>query len=306
MNYVPDYQQFFGPALEVTYQAKGALTRKEIADKSADILGLNEAAMQESIPSGFPRYLSNSGWACTYLKQAGCLETPKRNAWVITEQGRALHKELGNEVSSETLLRFPSFVEFINKKGTRKTGQVLGDKPPVTEMNPDEMLETGYSELRAKLSNDLMDSILEIQGREGDTFFEKLVTDLLEKIGYGKGRVTTASNDGGIDGIITTDALGFDPIYVQAKRYALENSIGRPLVQSFAGALGATKRGAIITTSTFSSGAVEFAKTYPHADIILIDGDKLTDLMIDYDLGVATDSTIKLKRLDTDYFSQDT
>ena len=123
-------------------------------------------------------------------------------------------------------------------------------------------------------------------------------------MGYGKGNVTSASNDRGIDGIIKTDPLGFNPILIQAKRYAKEHSVGRPEIQSFAGALGAVTRGAFITTSYFTQGAIEFAKSYPHADIVLIDGKKLTELMIQYNLGVSVERDIYIKRIDNDYFEQ--
>lgn len=130
------------------------------------------------------------------------------------------------------------------------------------------------------------------------------MTDLLEKMGYGTGSVTAASHDRGIDGIIKTDPLGFNPILIQAKRYALDHPVGRPEIQGFAGALGAVTRGAFITTSYFSSGAIDFAKSYPHSDIVLIDGKKLTELMIQYDLGVSVERDIYIKHIDSDYFEQ--
>lgn len=136
-------------------------------------------------------------------------------------------------------------------------------------------------------------------------FFEQLVVDLLEKMGYGKGQTTQFVNDGGIDGIITGDALGFDPIYTQAKRYAPGNLVGRPEMQAFAGALGAITRGAFITTSGFKPTAVEFAKSYPHATIVLIDGKRLADLMIRFNLGVAVEKTFEVKRIDIDYFEDE-
>ncbi|MBM6942639.1 restriction endonuclease [Collinsella intestinalis] len=137
------------------------------------------------------------------------------------------------------------------------------------------------------------------------TFFEQLVVDLLIKMGYGQGRKTQVSNDGGIDGIIAIGALGFDPIYVQAKRYTPGNTVGRPELQGFAGALGSISRGVFITTSSFAKSAVEWASHYPHATLVLIDGRRLTELIVQYDLGVSTERVYRIKRLDGDYFGDE-
>lgn len=161
------------------------------------------------------------------------------------------------------------------------------------------------SEIQRQLSREIMDTIMAISGRRGDSFFEKVVTDLLEKMGYGKGTVTQASSDRGIDGIIRTDPLGFNPILIQAKRYANDHTVGRPELHGFAGALGAVTRGVFITTSHFTSSAIEFAKNYPHADIVLIDGKKLMELMIRYNVGVSVEREIYIKRIDNDYFDQE-
>ena len=156
-------------------------------------------------------------------------------------------------------------------------------------------------DLNDVLASELVQLILD---RE-PSFLEKLVVDLLEKMGYGNGRITQYSGDGGVDGIIATDALGFDPIYTQAKRYAPSSKVGCPEVQAFAGALGSVTRGAFITTSSFTANAIEWARSYPHATIALIDGEKLARLMIKYDLGVAVERALQIKRVDSDYFDEE-
>lgn len=162
------------------------------------------------------------------------------------------------------------------------------------------MIEDSIEEINSSLADELLDTILDKDPR----FFEDLIVDLLVKMGYGQGRATQYVSDSGIDGIITTDALGFDPIYTQAKRYAKDHRVGRPELQAFAGALGNVARGVFITTSSFNSSAVDFASRYPHATIVLIDGQKLSELMIKYDLGVTIERSFQVKRLDIDYFEQ--
>ena len=166
--------------------------------------------------------------------------------------------------------------------------------------SPQEMIEDSIEEINSSLADELLDTILDKDPR----FFEDLIVDLLVKMGYGQGRATQYVSDSGIDGIITTDALGFDPIYTQAKRYAKDHRVGRPELQAFAGALGNVARGVFITTSSFNSSAVDFASRYPHATIVLIDGQKLSELMIKYDLGVTIERSFQVKRLDIDYFEQ--
>lgn len=192
----------------------------------------------------------------------------------------------------------------INHQAQSEGGQIIEQEELLSDTSPMERLDVIVKEMHSQLSHEIMNAIMSVEGRAGDSFFERIVTDLLEKMGYGKGTVTSASNDRGIDGIIKTDPLGFNPILIQAKRYAKEHSVGRPEIQSFAGALGAVTRGAFITTSYFTQGAIEFAKSYPHADIVLIDGKKLTELMIQYNLGVSVERDIYIKRIDNDYFEQ--
>jgi restriction system protein len=277
-------------------------TRRQIKNLVRDALGLSLEEQQMKTESGVLLYESRVGWAISWLNGAGYVERIRRGVYRITPAGiNALSKNLPTE----------AFAKLVRGAGARQqpehssNGEVQDSDALTTQASPEELLSAAEKSFREELSQELMAAIMDIPGRDGDTFFEQIVTDLLVHMGYGEGRVTPASNDRGVDGIIKTDPLGFDPIFIQAKRYSPDNVVGRPDIQRFAGALGSITRGAFITTSHFQDSAREFARTYPHADIILIDGDKLTDLMIDYDLGVTLEREIKIKRIDTDYFSQD-
>ena len=264
-------------------------------------LKLTDQEQNEKTSSGVPVFESRVGWSVSWLSDANYIDRIKRATYRITDRG--------NEIIAKKL-PLDEFVaklkndrmKLVSSSEEESTDILPDDDSPDQVKSPEEILDEMIKKLNDQLANSLMSSILSIEGRTGDNFFEKLVTELVEKMGYGEGRVTSASNDNGIDGIITTDKLGFDPILIQAKRYALDHSVGRPEIQSFAGALGSVTRGVFITTSSFSRQAIEFANAYPHATISLIDGKKLTELMIEYNLGVSEERTIRLKKLDSDYF----
>ena len=155
------------------------------------------------------------------------------------------------------------------------------------------------------MNNSLSDELLALIMDRPPAFFEKVVVDLLVKMGYGEGVITSYSSVGGIDGLVSTDELGFRPIYTQAKRYAVDHKIGRPTLQSFVGALNGAQDGVFITTSSFTADAIDYANSYPGATIALIDGRRLVSLMIKYGLGVSTESVVEIKRVDSDYFSDE-
>ena len=279
-----EYPQFSRP------QAKSAVCEK---------LNLSVEEQNQKTSSGAPIHESRTGWAITWLYDAGCIARVGRGIYAITEKGTGI---LGENLSVGEFAR--RLRAEINHQVQREGGQIIEQEELLSDTSPMERLDVIVKEMHSQLSHEIMNAIMSVEGRAGDSFFERIVTDLLEKMGYGKGTVTSASNDRGIDGIIKTDPLGFNPILIQAKRYAKEHSVGRPEIQSFAGALGAVTRGAFITTSYFTQGAIEFAKSYPHADIVLIDGKKLTELMIQYNLGVSVERDIYIKRIDNDYFEQ--
>jgi restriction system protein len=262
-------------------------------------------------------------WAKFYLKKARVVDNPRRGTYRITDRGRELLKVHGGPVNIQVLQRFPEFREFLLKSRSSDdaandthssdaspamsptTSPAIRQSSGLPELTPEELLATGYNRLTGQLAADLLDRVKQAS----PSFFEDLVIDLLLALGYGgsrrdAGRSIGRSGDGGIDGIINEDRLGLDTIYVQAKRW--DNTVGRPDVQKFAGALQGqrARKGVFITTSSFSSEALEFVR---HLDskIVLIDGDQLTRLMIDQNVGVAEVAAYRVKRVDSDYFGDE-
>ncbi|MDO4554487.1 MAG: restriction endonuclease [Lachnospiraceae bacterium] len=297
---IPKQNEMFKLVLEIMSGAD-EFSRSDAKKEVCRKLALSREEQEQITSSGVPVYESRVGWAVSWLSDAGYITRKKRGVYSVSNSGKAI---------LERRLNLDDFIRELRKdrnarlQGLEDAVETLSGSAEMGDISPMERLDTTIKEMQEQLAYELMNSIMEIQGRDGDKFFEKIVTDLLEKMGYGKGSVTPASNDGGIDGVIKTDPLGFNPIFIQAKRYAVDHSVGRPEIQSFAGALGSVTRGAFITTSHFSTGAIEFARNYPHSDIVLIDGKKLTELMIQYNLGVSTEREILIKRIDLDYFEQ--
>jgi len=299
---IPSQTEMFKVVLQIMAD-KQQLSRRQCKAEVRERLNLTEADVEEKTSSGVRVYESRVGWAMSWLSDATYITRINRGVYQITDAGRQVNAlnlsptELGVKVRQER----SEHMENLESDPPAADSQI--DSIEEVEQNPQERLDAAVKELHDQLANDLLKAIMEPEGRDGDTFFEKIVTDLLEKIGYGEGRVTQASNDGGIDGIIKTDPLGFDPILIQAKRYSLDNKVGRPEIQRFAGALGSVSRGVFITTSSFQKTAIDWARNYPHATLVLIDGKQLVNLMIQYGLGVSTDRVIKIQHLDTDYFN---
>ena len=296
---IPTQNEMFKLVLQLV-QDLPEFTRRQAKELVCDSLRLSDIEKNEKTSSGVAVYESRAGWSVSWLNDANYIERIRRATYRITDKGK-------NIISMN--LPISDFVMQL-KKDRMKLMVSEGDEVlPVETVNsfdqtksPEEILDETIQMMNEQLANSIMNAIIRIEGPSGDYFFEKLVTELIEKMGYGKGYVTSVSNDKGIDGIITTDKLGFDPIMIQAKRYALGNQVGRPEIQAFAGALRTVTRGVFITTSSFSKPAIEFAKSYPHATILLIDGEHLTKLMIEYNLGVLEERAIRVKKLDSDYF----
>ncbi|MDO5406644.1 MAG: restriction endonuclease [Eubacteriales bacterium] len=293
---IPSQTEMFQYVLE-TMAGYPEFSRSQAKDAVCRTLHLTEEEQKQKTSSGAPVYESRTGWAVSWLCAAGFVNRVRRGTYTISEAGKDI---LARRLELREFIRELHIARDASMHGEEDDGELA--EAQMSDRSPIELLDSTLKEIQEQLAHELMDAIMSIEGRTGDTFFEKLVTDLLEKMGYGEGAVTPASNDGGIDGIIKTDPLGFNPIFIQAKRYAVNHSVGRPEIQSFAGALGAVTRGAFITTSYFSTGAKEFAKSYPHSDIVLIDGKKLTELMIQYNLGVSVEREVSVKRIDRDYF----
>ena len=294
---IPKFDELFNEVLELLSDKNEYKTRdvKEILSKKLD---LTDEERQQLIPSGTEPIIKNRiGWSITSLKKAGYVESKKWGSVNITDLGLKEH-ENNPDITIDDLMKIPSYQEYMNGSST----EVI-EEPG--ESTPEEEIEASFSQINKKLAGELLENIL----NNDPIFFERLVLDLLLKMGYGDfrenaGETTSPTNDGGIDGIISQDRLGLDKIAIQAKRYS-ENVIGRPVLQNFAGALlgmGLTK-GVFITTSTFTKGAIEYATNQANLTIILIDGDKLADLMIEYNVGTFTSHTYEIKRIDSDYFN---
>lgn len=270
---IPKFDELFNEVLEFLsdeQEYKTRVVKEEISNK----LDLTDEERQQLLPSGSELIINNRiGWSITSLKKAGYVESKKWGSVNITKFGLKEHRNNPN-VTIEDLMKIPGYAHWIN--GT-PTG---GETGPDGESTPEEEIEKAFNQLNDSLSDSIIENIL----NNDPFFFEKLVVDLLLKMGYGEfrqnaGKVTSPTNDGGIDGIINEDRLGINKIAIQAKRFARGNVIGRPEIHKFAGALsekGLTK-GVFITTSSFTREAINSAE---HQSIILIDGEKLAKLMI--------------------------
>jgi restriction system protein len=309
---VPDFQTLMLPVLQEYADGKERLSR-DVRDNVAAGLKLTAEDISERLPtSRQSRYINRVARAHTYLRQSGLLESARRGHYRITERGRQLLASPPTRIDIPYLERYPDFQEFRARKGTRSDSSSEAaptDSPVVPEpdavLTPDEQVRTGAALVKANLAAQLLDRVK----RASPAFFENLVVDLLVAMGYGGShedatKVVGRSGDGGIDGVIKEDRLGLESIYVQAKRW--EASVGRPVIQQFAGALAGNhaRKGVVLTTSTFSQDAVSYARTL-QTTIVLIDGKQLADLMIEFGVGVSDVETIKLKRVDEDYFGEE-
>lgn len=259
------------------------------------------------LPSGGQRYIVNrTGWASWYLMQAGLVERPARGMIGMTEEGRRLLASSPASVNNKLLKeKYPLFVERMGKQGSKKTEETTEQSAADEEDRPpDERIEEAFRQVNETLASELLTNMAKM-----DPFrFEQLVIDLLFAMGYGGSReeaakVTKKTGDEGIDGVINEDRLGLDIIYLQAKRW--QNPVGRKEIQSFVGALAGQQahKGVFITTSSFVQTAVDYARTISQK-VILIDGQRLAELMIEHGIGVTTTRTIALKRIDSDYFEE--
>lgn len=278
---------------------------RELRDALAQKLGISENETSLLLPSGTQRvWDSRVSWAKTYLVKAGLLVQPKRGFVEITQRGRQALLEEPGIIDDKYLMRFPEFRDFAGS-GTNDSSEPSENPAQATSQTPEEMIESAYLQLRKQVESDMLNHIMVCT----PSFFERLVVDLLLKMGYGgsradAGKAIGRSGDGGIDGIIKEDKLGLETLYIQAKRWT--NSVGRPEVQQFAGALHGqrAKKGVMITTSTFTREAYEYANQID-TRIVLIDGKELTGLMFDHGLGCTSQSVFELKAIDSDYFEPD-
>ncbi len=311
---IPGYQTLMLPFLEAISDGNEHKLR-DIIDTLSNQFSLSTEERQQLLPSGNQEIMVNRvGWARTYLKKAGLLEAPKRGVFVITTRGQETLAANPERIDARYLKRFEEFLEFQNLSHKDTSSESIDSEDtanqltqiPATDVTPTEAIENAHKELNADIASEVLSAVKQASPQ----FFEHLVVKLMQAMGYGgwsetSGAATQYSADGGIDGIINEDPLGLEIIYLQAKRYT-ENTIGRPDVQSFAGALDMkrAKKGVFITTSQFSRDATEYVSMI-EKKIVLIDGPRLANLMVQNNLGVSVKQTYQVKTLDTDYFSED-
>ena len=298
---LPKYNELYNPFLEALRDGQ-TYTLKEVRDRVAKNLHLSAEDLAEQLSSQRQSlYANRMAWANTYLKKAGMVEAPRRGLCRITPAGQQLLAS-GCTITNDLLKsESAAFASFISSTPTTEPIVAFPSVAQPAEKTPLEMIDELYGTLNNQLADDLLDEIMQ----QSPAFFEQLVVDLMVAMNYGDGFVTKYSGDDGIDGIIHEDKLGFNLIYIQAKRWQPSITIGKPELQKFAGAMMGPPRvekGLFITTAKFSQGAKDFASAQ---HIILVDGQKLTELMVEYDLGVSTQKVYKIKRIDSDYFSDD-
>lgn len=305
---IPDYQSIMMPLLK--YSSDGKEHRfSDAVDHLAQQFRLTEEELRELLPSGrYPKFRNRVGWAKTYLVKARLMESQTRGSFVITNRGKDVIKSGVETIDNSFLRQYPEFLEF--EKGSsseRHKEKSSTKKRDRDEQTPDERLEDVYLELRASLAQDLLEQVEQC----APSFFEKLVIDLLVSMGYGgsiedAGRVVGKTGDEGVDGIIKEDRLGLDVIYVQAKKWKEKSPISRPEIQKFVGALQGknAKKGVFITTGKFSEPAKEYVKNL-NSKVVLIDGKQLGEFMIDFNVGVSLGQVYEIKKIDTDYFTQE-
>jgi len=298
---IPDFQTIMLPLLKLTGDGKEHSTT-DIVEQLAQHFSLTDEELNEIIPSGQRKFYNRVGWARTYLTKSGLLELSKRSYYRITDEGKRVLKENPQQINMKYLEQFPSYIEFRKKKGNGIPG---GGNPPPTPgtQTPEEIIEAAYQEIRDNLALELLGLVK----NSTPSFFERLVVELLVNMGYGgswdeAARAVGQTGDEGIDGIIDEDKLGLDSIYIQAKKW--ESKISRPEIQKFVGALAGkhADKGIFITTSGFTQEAINYVSTIDKK-IVLIDGKRLAEFMIDHEVGVKGLTAYQLKRVDSDYFS---
>ncbi|MHC4191762.1 MAG: restriction endonuclease [Planctomycetota bacterium] len=300
---IPDYETLMLPILKLAGDGREHLI-KEATEAIIEEFGLTEQEQKQLLPSGATRVIINRiGWAATYLKKCKLLKSTKRGHFKITERGVDVLNQNPPKIDCHFLQKFPEYHEFKKKKQkTKKRAKRSVDIDK--RQTPEEILGNVHEELNQSLVEELISKIKD----SSPSFFEVLVIDLLVKMGYGgsrkdAGQAVGRSGDEGIDGIIKEDKLGLDAIYIQAKKW--ENNVSRPEVQKFAGALQGkrAKKGIFITTSAFTKEAEQFASNI-ESKIILIDGERLAELMIVHNVGVSMITSYEVKKVDIDYFNE--
>ena len=278
---------------------------REMTDLLAERFGLTEPERLEAIPSGPQSVFYNRvAWAKTHLKYAGLLENPTRGRVRISELGRKVLSEKPEAIGVKFLKRFPSYCEFIGKSESKADGEGTATTVIEEDRTPLELIDAAYQSLALATAEEVLSRLRTCT----PGFFEGVVVKLLMAMGYGgvagQGTVTGKSGDGGIDGVIRQDKLGLDVVCIQAKRW--EGPVGRPVIQGFVGSMDyiRARKGVIMTTSTFTKDGLDFVDRIEGKKVVLIDGGRLADLMIEHNLGVTTTKTYELKEVSNDFFDE--
>lgn len=300
---IPDYQSLMMPVMHFAGDGQEHSYRQAV-EYLAATCGLSDDERHQMLPSGLQTVFENRvGWAITYLVKAGLLERPRRGSFRLTARGKDVLRQGLDKIDVKFLERFPEFRSFRERPSEpKRVTHAVADED--THRTPAELLEEAYEKMRQELARELLEQVKRCSAR----FFERLVVDLLVRMGYGgsraeAGKAVGGVGDEGIDGIINEDRLGLDVVYVQAKRWSAP--VGRDEIQKFVGALQGQKarKGVFITTSSFTREAQEYARRVD-TRIVLVDGVQLAQLMIDHDVGVTTVASYHTKRVDSDYFEE--
>lgn len=299
---IPDYESIMLPLMKIAQAANGdEVSITQAISQLANEFKLTSDERNKLLPSGGTfTFASRVSWARTYLKKAGLIDATRRAHFRITKRGQEVLQKKPSRIDADLLSQFKEFREFQDRKKNNKSSQATGDS-----VTPIEAISSNYERLRIALASELLDKVKTAKPQ----FFERLVVELLVRMGYGgsiadAGQAVGKSGDGGIDGVIREDKLGLDKIYIQAKRWK-DKSVGSQDIDQFAGALSKKKasKGIFITTSTFTKDALNSVREYT-SRIILIDGRQLAQYMIDHNVGVSVASIYEIKKVDSDFFEE--
>jgi restriction system protein len=306
---VPTYDKFIEPILRFLATQPSGAPAREAHEAAAQALGVTDSDRQELLPSGVQLvYKNRAGWAHDRLKRAGLSSSPRRGFWQLTEDGLVFLAKYPTSLSPKIIEHLAIGFKDVRLKPTAN-GELLTSQSPIKTpasksvvASPDDQLGEALSELRSSVALELLESLATVS----PSFFETIVLDLLHRMGYGANRADLqrvgGSGDSGIDGVISLDKLGLEKVYVQAKRW--QGTVGRPEVQAFYGALAGQRanKGVFITTSGYTAQAIRFAKSVER--VVLVDGPRLAELMIDHEVGVSA-RTVKIPKIDSDYFDEE-
>lgn len=303
---IPDFQTLMLPVLKSC--ANGAVSSRDVITSLANEFKLTPEEQEQMLPSGRQATFANRvHWAKTYLKQAGLISYPSRGKFELTSTGKEVLNDNPDRIDVRFLGQFDLFREFKDRKGNRSDNSSTEEKTYADDSTPDEDLQLAYETIKKQLAQDLLDKV---RNSKPD-FFEKLIVRLLVSMGYGgkvtePGRILGKSGDDGVDGVIDQDPLGIDQIYVQAKRYKDGNNVGSSAIRDFSGSLDIknTKRGIFFTSSNFTDKAIKTVEKLGK-QIVLIDGKRLANLMVEYNIGCREEDIIRLKKIDEEYFEDE-